>query len=163
MRFALLFFLLLFAVGCDSGDVGGPIPTFEELRDAYTEPEFGTGLVREGSNYRGGGYAVEAEYLLFEVGTQRQAHINLDRVDSLVGIGIILPLNLGLEDLQSGMELDASFTYGGEGDGKSGVGRFYVTAVDSIRVAGVFAADLVSSGLVPSDLRITGAVNATVQ
>jgi hypothetical protein len=163
MRFALPLFLLLVLVGCDSGGVNGPLPTFDELRDAYREQELGIGLVREGSTYRRGGYMVETEYLLFEVGTQRQAHIDLNRVNSLIGIGIILPLNVGLEDLQPGMELDASFTYGGEGDSKSGVGRFYVTAVDSTRVAGVFAADLVSSGLVPSDLRVTGAVNATVQ
>ncbi len=58
--------------GCgltDSSDE--PLPTVEQLRAAYAEQEPGTGTVREGENFRSGGYTVVASYEPTGEGTLR--------------------------------------------------------------------------------------------
>ena len=162
-RFLLLTMLslTLSVSGCDGASpVDAPLPSFAELEAAFPPQPPGQGIVREGENYRSGGFTVDATYFDTGVADLRFV-INIEESNGLRGVGI----DVGGEfaDLEDGDTFEnARFIYGGIGDAARGGGRLKITEIDAGRVSGVFAADLTSDSLVPVFPRVTGRFNATL-
>lgn len=162
-RPALFVLALALLAGCDFGPNDDPLPTRAELVAAFGPQEVGTASVRE-TGGRDGRYGMAAGYYTSVItgseSTIVRFILELDGED----LGVYTSLaNTGASDLASGDGFEPLFNYNPQrGDGGSGLGRLYITAVGGGRVEGVFAADITPGGLVPVYSRVTGAFNAAL-
>ncbi len=164
IRFSALLITLftLGAAGCDSGGTDAPLPSFDELRRDFAGQPDGHGLVREDDN---DAYETSAVHFTSRNGDLSTFVIDLTGEFSPEGrpsIGIVLS-GVDGDDLQTGAQFEGvGVSYGGPGCIGSGSGRLEVTSVRDSLIAGVFAADVSTTTLVPCNRRLTGGFTAVL-
>ena len=166
LRSISLLLIVLILAGCDFGPSDDPLPTRDELAASFGPQEPGTATVRETGD-RDGRYSMAASYYTSVVtgseATIERFWLEFDGEQPPLDISTSLE-GVPASDLAPGDEFEALFVYGPQrGDGGSGQGRLYITAVGEGQVEGVFAADITPGGLVPVYSRVTGAFNATLR
>ena len=166
-RFLLLtmFSLTLSVSGCDGArPVDAPLLSFAELEAAFPPQPPGRGIVREGENYRSGGFTVEATHRTAGVAAVRFT-VFLANASQNLRLSFRL-FDTEFSDLSVGDTFEGvSVGYnppGGSSEGLDGWGRFKVTAIEGTRLSGVFAADVSADGFVPLEVRVTGRFTATL-
>ncbi len=162
LAFALTIFFTLGAAGCDSGGTDEPLPSFEELRRDFAGQPPGRGLVRENDD---DAYETSAVHRTNRTGELVKFRVTLEGERSENGRpGITLIID-GVDgvDLQPDAEFEGvGVLYGGPGCIGSGSGRLEVTTVRDSLIAGVFAADVSTTTLVPCNRRLTGGFTAAL-
>jgi hypothetical protein len=152
--------LVLGAAGCDSlRPSDEPLPSFEELREAFDGQPPGRGLVQEdnGSPYE----ASAVHYTDVELGPQDTVYTFVVRLQSDLADVVLVLYETARSDLVAGTRLERlSVSYSAPDCIGSGSGRIEVTATDGDRVGGVFAADVSTTTLTPCFRRLTGGFNA---
>ncbi len=162
LAFALTALFLLGAAGCDSGGTDAPLPSFDELRRDFAGQPDGRGLVREHGD---DAYETSAVHFTTGEGELAEFRVRLEgEVEPNGRPGITLIVR-GVDgaDLQLGMQFEGvGALYGGPGCAGSGSGRLEVTSVRDSLIAGVFAADVSTTTLVPCNRRLTGGFTAVL-
>ncbi len=158
----LLVLSLLGAAGCDSGGTDEPLPSFEELRRDFAGQPEGRGLVRENDDD-----AYETSAVHFTTGEGELAKFRVVLEGELSANGrprtTLILSGVDGDDLQTGAQFEGvGVSYGGPGCIGSGSGRLEVTSVRDSLIAGVFAADVSTTTLVPCNRRLTGGFTAVL-
>lgn len=157
----LLLLLTLGASGCDSVRPSDePLPSFEALRAEFGGQPPGRGLVRENS---GAPYETSATHFTDRDGDLATFVVYLTSEELQTGMTLFLNGVAG-PDLQPGTHFETlNVLYGGPGCIGSGGGRLEITAAADSLIAGVFAADISTTTLVPCHRRLSGGFNAVFE
>lgn len=160
MRLFALGITILFTLGtagCDSGRTDEPLPSFEELREEFDGQPPGRGLVREDND---SAYETSAIHFTDRDGELATFVVSLESETEQAGMTLFME-GVGGTGLQPNMQFESlQVTYGGAGCAGSGSGRIEITAVADSLIAGVFAADVSTTTLVPCNRRLTGGFTA---